>query len=151
MNDFTAAAQYIASTLNIAILNSNANSRRNISGTNRKNNGKRQGKTNNNKKLTRSYTPEEWRKLSKEQRKEILEARAKNKDLRAKEKDKDGNNNRLAAAAGNTPNEPQEDDDESYTDVHAGNVAEILRKKNIAAAHTDDAGDHMSSRQKEKS
>jgi len=57
MNDFTAAAQC---TLNVAILNSNINNRRNISGTNRKNNGKGQGKTNNNKKLTQSYTPEEW-------------------------------------------------------------------------------------------
>jgi hypothetical protein len=146
MNDFTAAVQYIASTLNVAMLNSNTNNRRNIPGTNHKNNGKRQGKTNNNKKLTRSYTPEEWRKLSREQRKEILEARAKNKELRAKEKDKDGNNNRLASAARNTPYEPQDDDDESYIDFHAGNVTEIIRKKNIAAAHNDDAGDHMSSR-----
>jgi len=51
---------------------------------------------------------------------------------------------------GNTPNESQDDDDQSFIDVHAGNVAEIIHKKNIATVYTEDARDHMSSRHKDR-
>jgi len=124
MNDFTVATQYIVSTLNVTILNNITSSKRNISGTNRRNDGKKQGRTKKGKKVTRSFTPEEWRKLSKEQKKEILDARAKYKAQRAKEEEKDannGNNNHQAAAAGTNLNDMQDDDD-NCEDIHRVNL-----------------------------
>jgi hypothetical protein len=78
LNDFTKATLYIASTLNVMLIN--INQKRNISNVNTKNRGKNKG---GGKKLTRSYSPAEWRALSNEERKKVLEARAKAKADRA--------------------------------------------------------------------
>jgi hypothetical protein len=69
-NNFTEAAQYIASTLNITL---SVNRDRNCNiGSTTTNNGRAQGGKNNrkgNKKQTHSYSPAKWRALSKEEKK----------------------------------------------------------------------------------
>jgi hypothetical protein len=147
LNDFTAAAQYIASTLNVTLINNSQSKQCNISGTER-DGGKSKGgkdKRNKNTKLTHSYTPEEWRALSPEQRKRVQDARAEAKSKR--KQDNKNNPKRVTAAMGSdTPVNNYDGDSDSYIDVHAGNVAEVLRKKNISSVHTEDTGDYMSSR-----
>jgi hypothetical protein len=114
------------------------------------NQGGGHGKKGSNK-LTRSYTPAEWRALSKDERKCIIQARNKAKANRDKKinKDGDGNNKRngqeRSVSAVETDADNQ-DDEASYFDVTADNVAETLREKNISVAHTEMAGDFMSSR-----
>jgi len=78
LNDFTKATLYIASTLNVMLINTNQ--KRNISNVNTKNRGKNKG---GGKKLTRTYSPAEWRALSNEEKKKVLEDRAKAKADRA--------------------------------------------------------------------
>jgi hypothetical protein len=58
LNNFTDAALFITSTLNITL--SNTISRRNISKTSTQG-GKKVGNLKNGKKLTRHYTPDEWK------------------------------------------------------------------------------------------
>jgi hypothetical protein len=142
LNDFTKAALYIASTLNVMLIN--INQKRNISNVNTKNRGKNKG---GGKKLTRSYSPAEWRALSNEERKKVLEARAKAKADRANDNTNTGAgrnaNNKRTTAAVNTQDSGSEEGDIL---VHAGNVAEVLRQKNVPNAPPADAGDRMSSR-----
>ncbi len=118
-NNFTKAAQYIASTLNIT-LSVNRDQNRNI-GSTTTNNGRTQGGKNNrkgNKKLTRSYSPAKWRALSKEEKKRIIQAQNKanrNKDDRNSQVKSDGkrNINGRAISAVDVDNLGQ-DNDESY-------------------------------------
>jgi hypothetical protein len=142
LNDFTKAVLYIASMLNVTLINQNQSQRRNISNVNTKNRGKGKG----HKKLTRSYSPAEWRALSNEEREKVLDAHAKAKTERESKKgDKDAPNTggkRIAAAV--TTGNGDTDSDE--INVHAGNILEVLRQKNIPCAPPADAGDHMSSR-----
>jgi len=136
LNNFTKAALYIVSTLNVTLIN--PNQKRNISHVNT--GGKKcQGKSNGkgNKKLTRSYSPAEWRALSEDEHKKILEARAKAKAEKAK-RGNDSNAKWTAVAVKRS--------NESEHLVLKGIVAEVLRQKNIQPAHTDEAGDHMTSR-----
>ncbi len=148
LNDFTKAALFIASTLNIML--SNTNNCRNISNVNtRHNSGGRNTGKGKGKKLTCSYSPAEWRALSQEEWKRVLKARAKAKQDKAKNKqqnDSIGNkNNKRSTADINTDN-TSECSNETELHVHAGNVAEVLWQKNISSVATDDAGDHISSR-----
>ena len=64
LNNFTDAALFIASTLNITL--PNTISRRNISKTSTQG-GKKVGNLKNGKKLTRHYTLDEWKALTKEE------------------------------------------------------------------------------------
>jgi hypothetical protein len=126
---------------------------RNIGGTTmhgNQNQGGGHGKKGSNK-LTRSYTPAEWRALSKDERKHIIQARNKAKANRDKKinKDGDGNNKQNgeehSVSAVETDADNQ-DDEASYFDMTADNEAETLRRKNISVAHTETAGNFMSSR-----
>jgi hypothetical protein len=82
--------------------------------------------------------------LTPEQRKKVQEARA---EAKAKKKQDKNTPKRTAAAVGTeTPGNSDDGDSDSYIDVHASNIAEVLRKKNISSVHTEDAGDYMSSR-----
>ncbi len=79
------------------LLNNSHFKQQHISGTERDGN-KNKGEKNKNKKLTCSYTPEEWRALAPEQRKKIQEAQA---EVKAKRR-QDNNNNakRIMPAVG---------------------------------------------------
>jgi len=145
LNNFTEAALFIASTLNIALLN--ATSKRNISKTttNINPNNRKGGKNNkSNKKLTRHYTLEEWKALTDEERQKVLNARKAKKAERDKQKGKKSPQSGKRNVA--SVNTTEDEDEEQEIDVHEGNVAQILRQKGIASVSTDDAGDHMTSR-----
>jgi hypothetical protein len=154
LNDFTAAALFIASTLNVTLNNTNQK-QRNIGATstqeggrrNNNNKGRGRGGKNNKNNLTRSYTPEEWRALSPQERKKVLEACAKAKANKNKNQNQtQSQDGKRTTAAVGSESQTQDDDEASYIDVHAGNIAEILHKNNISSASTADAGDHMTSR-----
>jgi hypothetical protein len=86
--------------------------------------------------------------LSNEERKKVLDARAKAMADRANKSNNTGAggnpiNKRTTAAVNTQDNSSGSEEGELL--VHAGNVAEVLRQKNISAAPAD-AGDHMSSR-----
>jgi hypothetical protein len=145
LNNFTEAALFIASTLNITLLN--ATSKRNISKTttNINPNNRKGGKNNkSNKRLTRHYTLEEWKALTDEERQKVLNARKAKKAERDKQKGKKSPQNGKRNVA--SVNTTEDKDEEQEIDVHEGNVAQILRQKGIASVSTDDAGDHMTSR-----
>jgi hypothetical protein len=131
LNDFTKAALYIASTLNVTLINTNQ--KRNISNVNTKGKGKGGGK-----KLTRSYSPVEWRALSNEERKKVLDARAKAKSDHANKSNNTGAGgnpiNKGTTAAVNTQ-ENSSGSEEGELLVHAGNVAEVLRQKKKTVPH----------------
>jgi hypothetical protein len=146
LNNFTDAALFIASTLNITL--SNTISTRNISKTSTQG-GKKGGNQKNGKKLTRHYTPDEWKALTDEERQKVRNARNAAKEK--KNKQQQGNNNQnnqkgnkrnVAAVTGDNS---AAYGDEEEIDVHEGNVVQILRQKGIASVSTDDAGDHMTS------
>jgi hypothetical protein len=84
--------------------------------------------------------------LSNEERKKVLEARAKAKADCANNTNTGAGrnaNNKQTTAAVNTQDSGSE---EGEILVHAGNVAEVLRQKNLPNAPPEDARDHMSSR-----
>jgi len=145
LNNFTDAALFIASTLNITL--SNTSSKRNISKTNTQGHQNRNIGGKNKKKLTRHYTAEEWKMLSEEERQKIRNARNAKKNARDKASKNPQQNQQtpkrnVACVTGTV----EGDDSEPEIDVHEGNVAQILRQKGIASVSTDDAGDHMTSR-----
>ncbi len=150
LNDFTKAALYIVSMLNVTLIN-NSNQKRNISNVNTKND-KKTGKLRGGKKLTRSYSPAEWRALTNEERKKVLEARAEAKAKGNANRDNKKNNGsmnssrRNASAVSTNDNNSSGGSDDGEILVHAGNIAEVIRQKNIPNAPPTDAGDHMSSR-----
>jgi hypothetical protein len=82
LNNFTDAALFIASTLNITLLNTS--SKRNISKTSTLGHQNRNSGWKNKKKLTRHYTAEEWKALTEEERQEIRNARNAKKNARDK-------------------------------------------------------------------
>jgi hypothetical protein len=149
LNNFTEAALFIASTLNITL--SNTSSKRNISKVT-SDNGRNRNTTKGNgkKKITRHYTLEEWKALSEDERQKVLNARNATKREREKRgtqtSQPQGNNKNKRNVAATTSNATEDNDNDSEIEVHEGNVAQILRQKGIAAVNTEDAGDHMTSR-----
>lgn len=59
------------------------------------------------------------------------------------------NNTKRSAAAVNSNENNSTGSNESELLVHAGNIADVLRQKNIQPAYTDDAGDHKTSRRQQ--
>lgn len=85
--------------------------------------------------------------LSVDERKKVLEAKAKAKAEKAK-MGSDNNTKRFSAAVNSNENNST-GSNESELLVHAGNIADVLRQKNIQPAYTVDAGDHITSRRQQ--